>query len=97
MPDINQSEHVQSERTPLPSDYVNDADLPVISLPQGERCTNLLCKGMYLNYGLPEDKHVTGDGNFWCGKTQTILGPDRHFVSDGNCRHIGRSCYEGRD
>lgn len=86
-----------SEQFQLPSEYVKDKDLPQVTLPQGERCTNLLCKGMYLNYGLPESKRVTGDGNFWCGKTQTTLGPDRNFVTDGDCRHPGRSCYEGRD
>jgi hypothetical protein len=50
---------------------------------------------MYLNVGQPPGKRVTGDGNFWCGKTQTIIGPDRNFVGDGECRHTGRSCYEG--
>ncbi len=61
---------------------------------QGERCKNLLCKGMYLNYGLPETERVTGDGNFWCGKTQTTYGPDDQLVGDGECRHTGRGCYE---
>lgn len=65
-----------------------------LQLPQAERCSNLLCKGMYLNVGQPPGKRVTGDGNFWCGKTQTTIGPDRNFVSDGECRHTGRSCYE---
>ncbi len=64
-------------------------------LPQAERCSNLLCKGMYTNAGQPAGQRVAGDGNFWCGKTQTIIGPDRNFVSDGTCRHTGRSCYEG--
>ena len=62
----------------------------------GERCRSLLCKGLYLNYGLPEGQRVTGDGNFWCGKTQTIFGPDKQIVGDGECRHTGRACYENR-
>ena len=61
---------------------------------QGERCRSLRCKGMYLNMGLSEADRVTGDGNFWCNKTQRIFGPDDQLVSDGNCRHTGRSCYE---
>lgn len=64
--------------------------LPVL----GERCRSLLCKGMYLNYGLPAGERVTGDGNFWCGKTQTVYGPDHKLVGDDPCRHTGRSCYE---
>lgn len=65
-----------------------------LQLPQVERCQSLLCKGMYLNYGLKESERVTGDGNFWCGKTQTIYGPDKNLVGDGECRHTGRACYE---
>ena len=64
-------------------------------LDQPERCLNLLCKGLYTNAGQPPGTRVAGDGNFWCGKTQTTLGPDRNFVSDGDCRQTGRSCYEG--
>ncbi|MFO1021290.1 MAG: hypothetical protein U0903_11415 [Planctomycetales bacterium] len=65
-------------------------------LPVIERCRHLLSKGMYINAGLPEGKHVTGDGNFWCGKTQTVMGPDRYTVGDEECRLSGRSCYEAR-
>ena len=60
----------------------------------GERCLSLRCKGMYLNYGLKESERVTGDGHFWCAKTQRIFGPDDQLVGDGECRHSGRSCYE---
>ena len=76
-----------------------DLNSDELTLPQlqGERCTNLLCKGMYLNVGQPPGQRVTGDGNFWCGKTQTTIGPDRNFVTDGDCRHTGRTCYEGRE
>lgn len=66
-------------------------------LPQAERCTSLLCKGMYTNVGQPPGVRVTGDGHFWCGKTQTTIGPDRNFVGDGECRHTGRACYEGHE
>ncbi len=70
------------------------AELNVVQPPAGERCLSLRCKGMYLNYGLKESERVTGDGHFWCAKTQRIFGPDDQFVGDGECRHSGRSCYE---
>ncbi len=63
---------------------------------QGERCQSLRCKGMYLNYGLPEGERVAGDGHFWCAKTQRVYGPDDQLVGDGHCRHTGRSCYESQ-
>ncbi|MBS0266908.1 MAG: hypothetical protein JSS02_33585 [Planctomycetes bacterium] len=62
---------------------------------ESDRCRNLCCKGMYLNYGLGQNERVAGDGNFWCGKTQRIFGPDDQLVGDGLCRHTSRSCYEG--
>ncbi|MSR57760.1 MAG: hypothetical protein EXS05_08810 [Planctomycetaceae bacterium] len=61
----------------------------------GERCQSLRCKGMYTNMGQPEGTRVTGDGHFWCAKTQRVFGPDDQYVGDGECRHSGRSCFEG--
>jgi hypothetical protein len=61
-----------------------------------ERCLSLRSKGMYLNAGLPPGERVTGDGHFWCSKTQRIYGPDDQLVGDGECRHAGRSCYESQ-
>lgn len=66
-----------------------------IPVSAGERCLSLRCKGMYTNFGQPEGTRVTGDGHFWCAKTQRIFGPDDQFVGDGECRHTGRACYEG--
>ena len=72
------------------------AELPVVSDSPavGERCRSLLCKGMYINIGLSDENRVAGDGNFWCGKTQRVYGPDDQYVGDGECRHTGRACYE---
>jgi hypothetical protein len=67
------------------------AEAPV---PATERCRSLRSKGMYINAGLAPSEHITGDGYFWCAKTQRCFGPDEQFVGDGNCRHTGRSCYE---
>ena len=41
----------------------------------GARCRSLLSKGLYINAGLPPGEEAAGDGNFWCGKTQTIFAP----------------------
>jgi hypothetical protein len=49
---------------------------------------------MYLHGSLGTADHISGDGNFWCNKTQRNFGPDDQFVGDGECRHSGRSCYE---
>jgi len=66
-------------------------DLPVI--PSAPRCRNLLTKGLFINAGLPADQHVTGDGNVWCGKTQTIFGPDHQVCDVEECMKPGRGCY----
>jgi len=60
----------------------------------GERCRSLRCNGMYLQGSLGDSDHISGDGNFWCSRTQRIFGPDDQLVGDGVCRHPGRSCYE---
>ncbi|MGQ0636552.1 MAG: hypothetical protein ACT4QC_18210 [Planctomycetaceae bacterium] len=59
----------------------------------GDRCRSLLSKGLYLNAGLPEGEHVTGDGHFWCAHTQRIFGPDDGLVGNEECRRVGRKCY----
>ena len=60
----------------------------------GERCRNLLSKGLYINAGLPKGQECTGDGNFWCGKTQTIYGPDDKICDREECHDSTRTCYE---
>ena len=60
------------------------------------RCRQLLSKGLYLNAGLPPGEEVAGDGNFWCGKTQHMLGPDRQVCDDECCCDPSRDCYEAQ-
>jgi hypothetical protein len=60
----------------------------------GPRCSSLLSKGLYINAGLPKGKEVTGDGNFWCGKTQKVYGPDDRICDGDRCTDATRSCYE---
>jgi hypothetical protein len=61
---------------------------------RAERCHHLLSKGLYLNEGLPKDDHPIGDGNFWCGQTQEIYGPDKGFCNGEACTNKTRTCYE---
>ncbi len=68
--------------------------LPVLP-STAERCRSLLSKGLYINAGLPPGKEAVGDGNFWCGKTQTTYGPDDRLCDGSECRDASRSCYEG--
>lgn len=60
----------------------------------GQRCRSLLSKGLYINAGFPKGKEVTGDGNFWCGKTQKIYGPDDRICDGDRCTDRTRSCFE---
>jgi hypothetical protein len=61
----------------------------------GERCRHLLSKGLFINHGLPPGQKAVGDGNFWCGKTQRVFGPDDRLCDGEECRDASRSCYEG--
>jgi hypothetical protein len=63
-------------------------------IQSGARCRSLLSKGLYINAGLPKGKEVTGDGNFWCGKTQKVYGPDDRICDGDRCTNATRSCYE---
>ena len=63
-------------------------------LQPSPRCSSLLSKGLYINAGLPKGKEVTGDGNFWCGRTQKIYGPDDRICDGDRCTDTTRTCYE---
>ena len=67
-------------------------ELDVIS--DGGRCRHLLSHGGYLNHGLPKGEEVTGDGTVWCGRTQTIYGPDDRICDVDRCTSSRRSCYD---
>ena len=59
-----------------------------------DRCKCLLSKGLYINAGLRPGEEATGDGNFWCAKTQTMMGPDRQICDGEYCLDNSRKCYE---
>jgi hypothetical protein len=64
-------------------------------IQQGTRCRNLLSKGLYINAVLPKGQEAAGDGNFWCGKTQTVFGPDKGLCDGEHCTDAEhRTCYE---
>ncbi|MCA9076326.1 MAG: hypothetical protein KDA93_14950 [Planctomycetaceae bacterium] len=67
-------------------------ELHVLNHP--DRCRCLLSKGLYINAGLEPGKEATGDGNYWCAKTQTIYGPDRQICDREECLNHDRTCYE---
>ncbi|MEZ6048577.1 MAG: hypothetical protein R3C11_23980 [Planctomycetaceae bacterium] len=58
------------------------------------RCRLLLSKGLYTNHGLPPGEEISGDGHFWCGQTQTKLGPDRQVCSLDQCTDSTRNCFK---
>ena len=58
------------------------------------RCRQLLSKGLYISAGLPPGEEMTGDESFWCGKTQTIMGPDDQVCDGEDCCDSTRDCYE---
>ena len=68
---------------------------PLNVIQTAKRCRHLLSKGLYINAGLPKGQEITGDGNFWCGQTQRIFGPDQKLCDIDTCRNSARSCYEG--
>jgi hypothetical protein len=65
-----------------------------LEVVRGERCRHLLSKGLYINAGLKPEERAVGDGNFWCGQTQKIYGPDQGFCNGQDCTKTARSCYE---
>ena len=70
-------------------------ELPVIPTT-APRCRSLLSKGLYINHGFPPGQEIVGDGNFWCGKTQRIYGPDDRLCDGDECRDASRTCYESQ-
>ncbi len=59
-----------------------------------QRCRQLLSKGLYINHGLPPGEEAAGDGNFWCGRTQGVYGPDDQLCDADFCTNPTRGCYD---
>ena len=73
---------------------MNDDYYPRKPMPL-ERCQHIMCKGMEVygdDYQTPEDEdHRSND--FWCMKTQTVIGPDGKSVALTIC-DPNRNCHE---
>ncbi len=57
-----------------------------------DRCDNLRWKGMYVEAEWDPSVPHSGDGLFWCHKTQQCVGPDGKLVDDYEC-NPSRKCY----
>jgi hypothetical protein len=61
-----------------------------------ERCRHITSKGLRIfgdDYKTPADEDARTN-DFWCQKTQTVLGPDKGLVVLSRC-NVERGCYEG--
>ena len=58
-----------------------------------DRCDNLRWKGMYVEAEWDPSVPHSGDGLFWCHKTQQCVGPDGKPVDDYEC-NPARKCYK---
>ena len=69
-------------------------ELPGNTRIDDDRCFYLLWKGIFIDSWDPG--HIpSGDGSFWCNKTQNCLGPDSREVGDYECNET-RRCYKAR-
>ena len=65
-----------------------------LKVVQGEYCRHLLSKGLFVNDGLPGEHLSSEESNYWCGKSQTIYGPDDRLCGSKRCLISTRDCYE---
>ncbi|HEV2495300.1 MAG TPA: hypothetical protein VG204_19755 [Terriglobia bacterium] len=69
-----------------------DSLLNVIA-PAAQHCRSLRCKEMFIDTGREFKMEDSGSGIYWCGHTQTCLGPDGDVADTEHCKS-GRGCYE---
>lgn len=60
-----------------------------VLIEQGEVCCCLRTKSMF--YEVEGDALQELEGPFWCGQTQSLIGPDGEIAEPGRCRP-GREC-----
>ena len=56
-------------------------------------CSNLRWKSQYIWSEPDPSVPACNDGLFWCGLTQTCIGPDGKLAEPGNCCANGRQCH----
>lgn len=62
-----------------------------VLIERGEVCCCLREKTLFYQTG--EETPDVPEGPFWCGQTQSVVGPDGELVGAERCRP-GRSCCE---
>lgn len=58
-------------------------------------CSALHWKSQYIRSEPDATVPRCNDGLFWCGMTQTCIGPDGKLAEPGNCCSGERSCHCG--
>jgi hypothetical protein len=56
-------------------------------------CTSLRWKSQYIWSDPDPNVPACNDGLFWCGNTQTCIGPDGKLAEPGNCCFGERGCH----
>ncbi len=75
----------------LPSNVEMQADRFDTSRPN--LCHALRWKGQFISVERDPNVPACNDGLFWCGYTQTCIGPDGELAEPGNCCSAGRACH----
>lgn len=68
---------------------------PKMRLIPKDRCRHILSKGLRIHgddYRTPDDE-IARTNDFWCQKTQGVIGPDGVLVVLSQCTQA-RGCYE---
>lgn len=56
-------------------------------------CPTLRWKGMFILSERDPSVPPTNDGLYWCGQTQTCIGPDGKLAEPSLCSSPGRNCH----
>jgi hypothetical protein len=58
-------------------------------------CPSLHWKGQFVLAERDPSVPQSNDGLFWCGQTQTCIGPDGQLAEPANCCSHSRACHCG--
>ena len=58
-----------------------------------ELCSCLRWKSQFILADPDPTVPPSNEGLFWCGHTQTCIGPDGHLAEPGNCSSPDRGCH----
>lgn len=60
-----------------------------------ELCPTLRWKDTFVLAERDASVPPTNDGLYWCGQTQTCIGPDGKLAEPGQCASTNRNCHGG--